>query len=242
MSQASHVGFLLIHGLGSNNKAMKPLEQFLTSQGYVVDNIYLPEFNSTPEDLQAVEWLEWINYSQERLNILKDQCNSVYVSGTSSGGVIALYLCSTNRDLAGVITFATAVKPFNFISWFVYIFRPIQFIFRWINVGKHREKYIGKFIDWYGYDRLPMSALIQTARLLDVIGRKLKLVHQPILLLHGINDRLVPIKTMKQIIRKIKSRDITTVKILEGGHLVLLDRGSNQALIEIEKWLEKRIG
>jgi hypothetical protein len=39
MSKASDVGFLLIHGLGSNHLAMQPLEQFLITAGYIVDNI-----------------------------------------------------------------------------------------------------------------------------------------------------------------------------------------------------------
>ncbi len=240
MAKASEVGFLLVHGLGSNHLAMQPLEQFLTNAGYVVDNIDLPGFNTTPEDLQSINWLDWINYTQERLNILKDQCTSVYVCGTSLGGAIALYLCSINQDLAGIITLATAAKPFNFVSWFLYHFHPIQFFYKWVKVGKFRANFIGDSDVWYGYDRLPVSALIQTSKLLRVLRKQLKLVNQPILLLHGKNDQLVPFNSMKKIVSKIKSKDITTVEILEGGHLVLLDKGSKQALGEIEEWLEKR--
>jgi carboxylesterase len=174
------------------------------------------------------------------LTILKDQCTSVYVSGTSLGGAIALYLCSINQDLAGVITLATAAKPFNFISWFLYHFHPIQFFCKWVNVGNFRASFIGDSDVWYGYDKLPTSALVQTAKLLGALRRKLRFVNQPILLLHGINDQLVPFNSMKSIVNKINSNDITKIEILEGGHLVLLDKGSNQALEEIEKWLEKR--
>ncbi len=220
---------------------MKPLEDFLVKKGFTVYNIDLPGHNSTPTELESIRWTDWIDYAQKRLNTLKSQCSTVYISGISMGGVIALYLCSTNKDLAGIITFSTAVKPFNFISWFVYLFRPIQYIYRWIKVGKHREKYVGTFTDWHGYDKLPMSALIQGAKLLDNLSRKLKHITLPILIIHSVNDRVVLIKGMNQIVKAINSEDKTLAEIHEGGHLILLDKGSTQALKEIEEWLEQRI-
>jgi len=230
-----------MHGVGSNSAVMKPLEDFLTNKGFKVLNINLPGHNTSSKDLLKIGWQDWVDYCQGKLEILMEECPTVFVVGTSLGGVIALYLAAKNPELSGVITCATAVKPYNFLSWFIVNFRIIHYFVRWIRVEKISSKLVGNLQNWDVYKKIPVKSLVEIAKLLDNLNPILKNICQPILIVHSNNDKAVSIKGIEQITSSISSRDQSIVRIDKGGHVIMLDEGCAQTLTEIENWVDMRI-
>ncbi len=220
---------------------MKPLEDFLTNKGFKVLNITLPGHNTFPKDLLKIGWEDWVDYCQGKLEILMKSCPATFIVGTSLGGALALYITAKNPELSGVITCATAVKPFNFISWFVINFRFIHYIVRWIKIEKISSKLVGNPQNWAAYKKIPVKSLVEIAKLLDKLNPILGNISQPILIVHSENDKAVSIKGIEQITSSISSRDQSIARISKGGHVIMLDEGCTQALTEIENWIDVRI-
>ncbi len=233
-------GVLLIHGLGTNHKSMMKIAKLLEEQNFIVDNTDLPGHNTSPEDLKDTEWTEWTEHTQRRLESLKTKSSEVFILGASLGSVISLYLGANNSNIAGLILCSTALKPFNFKSWFVYNFSIIQHFIRYISLNKIISKYLGIPKDWKRYEKIPVSSLIQATKLLKELKKRIKKINQPILIIQAKNDRIINRRGRKQVYNAIKSEDKTFVEIQRGGHIIMSDENYDQAFDIITKWLLER--
>ena len=233
-------GVLLIHGLGTNHKSMVKIAELLEKHNFIVDNIDLPGHNTTPEDLKNTEWTEWTEQTQKRLESLAKKTSKVFVLGASLGSVISLYLATKNPDVDGLILCSTALKPFNFKSWIVYNFHFIQHFIRYIPLNKIMSMYLGIPKDWIRYEKIPVSSLIQSAKLLKELRKRIKQVNQPILIIQAKNDRIINRRGRKQVFNAIRSEDKTFVELLGGGHVIMSDENCEQAFNTITKWLQER--
>lgn len=233
-------GVLLIHGLGTNHESMKKIAEILENQNFIVDNANLPGHNTTPEDLKNTEWTEWIEHTQKRLDNFKTKTSEVFIFGASLGSVIALYLATNNPDVTGLILCSTALKPFNFKSWFVYNFHFIQYIIRYVPLNKIMSTYFGIPKDWKRYEKIPVSSLIQLAKLLKELRKRIRQVKQPILIIQAKSDRIINRRGRNQVFKAVYSEDKTFVEIQRGGHVILSDEDCEQSFDVIMKWLLER--
>lgn len=233
-------GVLLIHGLGTNHKSMLKIAELLENQNFIVDNADLPGHNTTPEDLRNTKWIKWIEQTQKRLDSLKSKSSEVFILGASLGSVISLYLATKNSDVAGLILCSTALKPFNFKSWFVYNFHFIQHIIRYIPLNKIMSMYLGIPKDWIRYEKIPVSSLIQIAKLLKELRKRIKKVNQPILIIQAKNDRIINQSGRKQVFKAVNSDDKTLIEIQKGGHVIMSDEACYHSFDIIMNWLLER--
>lgn len=240
MVASSASGILLIHGLGTNHKSMLKIAKILEEHNFIVDNTDLPGHNTSPEDLKNTGWTEWIEHTQKRLELLKNKSSEVYILGASLGSVISLYLGTNNPDVAGLILCATALKPFNFKSWFVYNFHFIQYFIRYVPLNRIMSRYLGIPKDWKRYEKIPVSSLIESAKLLKDLRKCIKKINQPILIIQSKNDRIINQRGRKQVFKAVNSDDKTFVEIQRGGHVIMSDEDCNHSFDIITKWLLER--
>ncbi len=65
-------------------------------------------------------------------------------------------------------------------------------------------------------------------------------LHKPTLLFHGEKDMLMPVKSSKEVLNKISSKD-KDLKVIEGtGHATLLEPSKYEVLRNIHSWLDER--
>ncbi len=241
MTNNSEIGFLLIHGLGSSHKSMKPLADSLTEKGFVVDNIDLPGHNTNSADLQTKIWQDWVGYAQKRLEQLQEKCERIYLSGISLGGCIALYLGANNPNIAGLIICSTALAPVSFLTWVLYHCSFIRYFVKWINVKKRLGKKLGLPKSWESYEKLPVNSAINTAKLAKNLQKIVHKVTQPIIVIYSTCDKLVTLEGCKNILNRVSSTDKQLIEIEKGGHAMLIDKGCNKAINQIFLWLEHRL-
>ena len=240
MEDEKSPGVLLIHGLGTNHNSMMKIAKLLEKQNFIVDNADLPGHNKTPEDLKNTEWTEWTDQTQERLESLRVKSSEIFILGASLGSVISLYLATKNPDIDGLILCSTAFKPFNFKSWVVYNFHFIQHFIRYIPLNKIMSMYLGIPKDWKRYEKIPVSSLIQGAKLLQDLRKRIRQVNQPILIIQAKNDRIINRRGRKQVFNTVNSVDKTLVELQGGGHIIMSDENCEQAFNKITKWLQER--
>jgi len=233
-------GILLIHGLSANHKSMLKIAKVLEKHNFIVDNTDLPGHNTSPEDLKNTEWTEWIEQTQKRLEILRNKSSEIFVLGTSLGSIISLYLGTNDPNIAGLILCATAIKPFNFKSWFIYNFHFIQYFIRYVSLNRIISQYLGIPKEWKRYEKIPVSSLIESTKLLKELRNRIKKIYQPILVIQSKNDRIINQRGRKQVYNAVNSEDKIFVEVNKGGHVILLDEGCEQAIDIIMKWLLER--
>jgi carboxylesterase len=233
-------GVLLIHGLGTNHGSMKKIAEILEKQNFIVDNADLPGHNTIPEDLKNTEWTEWTEHTQRRLENLKTKTSEVFIFGTSLGSIITLYLTTNNPDVTGLILCSTALKPFNFKSWLVYNFHFIQYIIQYVPLNRIMSMYLGIPKDWKRYEKIPVSSLIQSVKLLKILRKRISKVNQPLLIIQAKNDRIINRRGRNQVFNAVKSEDKTLVELQAGGHVIMHDENREQASEIITKWLLER--
>ena len=99
---------LLLHGLGSNTKSLRPLQLYLKCKGYCSNMI---EYPADTEDLDTC--LDYV------ANIILDKYynDEIIIIGQSMGGVIGSLLHSKNINVSYLITIGSPLKGASILTY-----------------------------------------------------------------------------------------------------------------------------
>lgn len=230
--------FLLIHGFTGTHYEMVPLEEFLVSKGYYVNNITLPGHETTIEDMAKTKWREWVNYAQNQLQNLCKDYENVFIGGLSMGGAITLYLGANNPDIAGIIVMATPYKP---VDWRMLLIRilPIHIFFKHKKYIETGWEDLDSLESHKSYGKYPLRSIAELHKLLVKVNKLVPRVSIPILVVQSRNDFSIPSKFPSWIYDNVESSNKELEWIEKGGHVIPKDAGRFQLFGIIEKWLEK---
>jgi carboxylesterase len=112
------IGILLVHGFTSSPLEMQPLADYLAMQGFSVYNVRLSGHASDYHYLNMTSYADWYDSVKYGLFTLKRNCKSVFVAGSSMGGLVSLMTAHLN-GLNGAILLAPCIKiraPFTFLT------------------------------------------------------------------------------------------------------------------------------
>lgn len=208
------VGCLLLHGLTASPLEMKQLADFLHAKGYTVSAPLLPGHGTHPDDLNRIQYSDWVQTAEDALEALKASCKHIFIAGESMGGLVALRVAELHPELAGVLLYSPALK-----AWKLWA----------ASFGKYFIKYIKKATNgngfiWSGYNVWPLGAVDELRKLQKVVAKDLAKITQPTLLLMTQADTLVQ-QTVTEDIRKKVSSDIVDVHtFVDSDHCILLDK------------------
>ncbi|MFZ0390769.1 MAG: alpha/beta fold hydrolase [Calditrichia bacterium] len=105
----SQTGLLFLQGFTASPFEGKALLQFLHQKlGITVSAPLLPGHGTRPEDMLAVGWREWLDFTISEYSKLKEICQQVFICGQSMGGTLTLRLAA-EYPVSGIITLAGAV-------------------------------------------------------------------------------------------------------------------------------------
>lgn len=213
------VGVLMIHGYTDCPFTLESLGKRLASEGgYTVRCDLLPGHGTDPAELNRVTWRDWWESVLHAYDALAAECTRVYVMGLSFGGTLALHLAQ-HREPAGLVTLAAmlgSVDP-----------RPYQA--HWL---RHLMAFVPKtagpdvseaLADYVGYDTVPVGGVAQVMQLIAHVSDDLAQVRCPMLIVHGQNDRTVPLENARTIHDTVASTDKELVILPRSCHVVTLD-------------------
>ncbi len=232
-------GVLLLHGWTGSPPEMRPMGEYLAAQGLVVHGPRLPGHGTQPEDLLPVTWTQWTAAAHAALDTLAAECDRVFVSGLSMGGLLTLHLGATaTHPLAGLIPMAAAI--------FVYDRRralaPLaQYLVRWNAKREQRD-----FQDPAAYNlvadyrRFPTASVVQLSRLMADTRRRLPAVRAPLLIMQGLRDATVRPHSAQYIHDHAGSSDKTLLFLPESGHCLPIDKERGTVWARAAAWINER--
>jgi carboxylesterase len=87
------------------------------------------------------------------------------------------------------------------------------------------------------YSMFPTRGIIETDKLLDQMRRALPQLSMPVLVIHSLTDRGVPIDNANKITHALGSNNVETLFVEESGHVVLLDPERERAADAIVRFI-----
>lgn len=236
----NRIGCLTLHGLTGTPFEVRWLGKHLHQQGWTVYGPRLAGHGTTPDDLAHVRWREWYADVLAGYQMLRGQCDRVFVLGLSMGGALALLL-SAREPVDGLVTMS-AIYELNdprrpllpLVDLFIDVapkgydeaeLRRFEEHIRTQQIARGEE-----LIPRPSYPVWVVPAARQLIKMLDVLHREAGNVVAPALLVQSKADETVTFDNLQAIYESIGSQDKRTLVLERSGHVVTEDVEYEQVL------------
>jgi esterase/lipase/1-acyl-sn-glycerol-3-phosphate acyltransferase len=197
-------GIVLSHGYKASPGEVLELANYLVNQNI---NVYLTRFKghgTSAEAMKTTNWADWVNYFGIGYEIMNLMSQKVYLSGFSTGGLVALKFMQDNPEInvSGIIPISAAIK-LNDIR-----FRLIKFAKVWFDIVKGKDNgYIDDEPEYpdTNYARNYVCCMKQLSLLMSEVEDGLNKVNKPVYVVYGTKDPVVSPQAAQIIFDKIGS-------------------------------------
>lgn len=175
-------GIVLIHGLFDSPYSMRPFGEDLQAQCFYVLGLLLPDHGTRPGDFLAARWQDWAEATHFATTQLALHADTLFVSGHSAGGTLALLEAARNPDVDALILFAPAFAIIPAARFAKYL-APLGKLFpkaAWFDVKPDEAV--------YRYESTTLAAAAETYALIEVTKAEL-----------AIQQRQVPVFTVASV-------------------------------------------
>lgn len=220
---AGPVGVLLSHGYTATTAEVRLLASRLHQQGYTVSGPLLPGHGTTPDALNRSRWRDWTTAIAEAYQHLAAQCEQVFIGGESMGALLALYLASSQPEIAGILTYAPALGVSRLTTLKARLVKPF------IRTVPKRTLHYDADGKWQGYTVNGIPAFLQLIHFQREVRRRLPAIRQPLLIVQGRLDTVIDQRGVGLLYREVGSSIKELYWLEHSGHLVILDREAEEA-------------
>jgi carboxylesterase len=216
----SRLGIYLIHGFSSTTYEVKKLADYLGKQGFRVKADNLPGHGTSIADCNITKYTEWLCSVEQGIAEMYSACDKVIVIGVSMGAVLSLHL-GTLFPVDGIIAASAVFKFKNEFN-----VRIINRLFHRIKKTIPKQSTFNpdqvkvKKIQFYGYNKYPLSALNEMRKMVDKVKLNLHKISSPILLIHSTIDQTSPMKNFQIIQDCLTTQSLETLVLNKTGHNV----------------------
>jgi carboxylesterase len=180
------VGVLMVHGFTGSPASMRPIGEWLASQGLSVEGVRLPGHGTDIEDLRARRWTEWVDEAALGLAALRERCRTVVAFGQSGGASVVLALVASRpHDVDGIVL----TNPYVFDARLLVVPVGRRVIRDWKGITNDIAK-PGQ--DEHGYERTPVAGIVELSELMRFVRSVLHQIRQPIVVFRSGTDHVVP--------------------------------------------------
>jgi carboxylesterase len=248
----NEVGFLLIHGLSGTPVEMRAIADELHAQGYTVSCPQLAGHCGTYNDLKATKWQDWAQSADLALQDLSRKCSTIFVGGLSTGAILSLHLAATQPQLVSAAVLYAPTLWLNgwVVPFHAYLFNLVHTKFvanmfdfpdlppHGIKDPKIRAKVHAAIQSGdssiAGMPVTPGAAVLEHRWLVNSVRKRLKLIHQPILIIHPREDDYADLNNIMYLLRNLRSQ-VETLTLNDSYHIITTDRQKN---VVIERTLQ----
>ncbi|MFE1290127.1 alpha/beta hydrolase [Streptomyces sp. NPDC058751] len=233
--EGGEVGVLLCHGFTGSPQSLRPWAEYLAERGLTVALPLLPGHGTRWEDMQLTGWQDWYAEVDRELRALRGKCSRVFVFGLSMGGALALRLAARHGDgVAGVVV----VNPLNKVHGATARLLPV--LRHLVPSAKGIASDIAKEgSEEIGYGRVPLHAAYSMHRLCGIVDAELPQVTQPLLLLHSLQDHVVPPADSARVLGRVSSVDVTEIVLEQSYHVATLDHDADRIFEESHSFVTR---
>ncbi|MFS0562523.1 alpha/beta fold hydrolase [Terribacillus sp. 179-K 1B1 HS] len=225
-------GILCIHGFTGGTYEVEPLTEHLMNHAdWIVELVALPGHGTTQElSLHEVGHKEWIKAAEEAYERLARECSHIYVIGFSMGGMIASHLAAKYGADKLVLLSASG----KFLNWKLLTQEAWQYMKRHMSgdivedYNKLRKEKKGK---------VPFRAFLEFKKCVDYTKKSLPAVSCPVFIVQGIQDSMVPHRTVKYLHKHLGSENQKMVLFDESRHLICHGPDIDQICSQVEEFL-----
>ncbi|MFJ8105406.1 alpha/beta hydrolase [Streptomyces sp. NPDC096132] len=226
--EGGEVGVLLCHGFTGSPQSLRPWARYLAGQGLTVSLPLLPGHGTRWEDMALTGWPDWYAEVDRELRALRERCSRVFVVGLSMGGALALRLAAKHgAGVEGVVVVNPANKVHGLSAYALPVARHVVRSVKGITSDIAREG-----VAEVGYDRVPVHAAHSLRVFLRQVDGELPQVTQPLLLLHSVQDHVVPAADSARILSRVSSTDVTEILLEQSYHVATLDHDADRIFEE----------
>ena len=198
-------GILLIHGWSSTPYEVRRLGTYLNEKGYTVHAPMLRGHGTVPKDLESVRWQDWLEDAENAYRRLSQECEKVYLGGTSIGSNLALILASRHREVSALVLMATPyrLKFEKAVVNFAHFLR----IFKKYNTKIYPPTFgvsnsITRLISYKSY---PIHSSLEAAKAIAESRKFVPLVKQPCFAIQSRHDHIVKKNSLEEIYNNLGS-------------------------------------
>ncbi|MEU9269525.1 MULTISPECIES: alpha/beta hydrolase [Streptomyces] len=226
--EGGEVGVLLCHGFTGSPQSLRPWARYLAGQGLTVSLPLLPGHGTRWEDMALTGWPDWYAEVDRELRALRDRCSRVFVAGLSMGGALALRLAAKHGEgVEGVIVVNPANRVHGLSAYALPVARHLVRTTKGITSDIAKEGVLES-----GYDRVPLHSAHSLRTFLRMIDGELPQVTQPLLLLHSVQDHVVPAADSARVLGRVSSTDVTEILLEQSYHVATLDHDADRIFEE----------
>ncbi|MEU5277641.1 alpha/beta hydrolase [Streptomyces asoensis] len=226
--EGGEVGVLLCHGFTGSPQSLRPWARYLAGQGLTVSLPLLPGHGTRWQDMAPTGWPDWYACVDRELRALRDRCARVFVAGLSMGGALALRLAAKHGEgVDGVIVVNPANKVHGLSAYALPVARHLVRTTRGITSDIAKPGVLES-----GYDRVPLHAAHSLRTFLRLVDGELPQVTQPLLLLHSVQDHVVPPADTARILGRVSSTDVSEILLEQSYHVATLDHDADRIFEE----------
>ncbi|MCM2265671.1 MAG: alpha/beta fold hydrolase [Desulfuromonadales bacterium] len=184
---------LLVHGFSATPWEMRPLAAELGARGFACLAVRLPGHGTTPEDLAARRWEEWLGAVIHGHDLLASRFSRIYGAGLSTGTLLLLALARQRRP-AGLVLLSPYLRLRHrlapYAGWLRYL-KPYQ------------ERPLSENEANHYYQRRPLAGVHQINRLLRDLAPRLAEITLPVLAIHGEGDQTIDIDSGRILVERL---------------------------------------
>lgn len=230
------LGVVVCHGFTSTPQSMMPLAKGLAEAGHTVTLPRLPGHGTTWQDCNRTTWHDWYAAVEAALLEMAPNVETVVVAGLSMGGALAARLTQQHPTIVDALVL---VNPcFRVDDPRMRALPALQRVVPSLaGIGDDRKMSGGEAE--VCYDRTPLRALYSQTKLWSQVVTDLPQIDVPVLLIRSSVDNVVPKSSGDLFLRKVGSRDVTEVTLLDSYHVAFLDNDGPYAVERVLSFVER---
>ena len=194
---------------------MRPLGEAYAAAGYTVCGPRLKGHGTHYEDMEQTTYQDWIASVEEGYQWLKEQCDTIFVTGLSMGGTLTLYMAEKYPEIRSIVLINAAVDiPAMSPS------RQLEGVRFLDAIGSDIKK---PGVKELAYEKTPVQSIKEILTFMDEVKVNLSKITCPTLIFVSDEDHVVPPDNAQIIYDGIGSEIKEIQHLKDSYHVATID-------------------